>query len=71
MNVERVKVGFGTTINLGNYNSARFDVEFEARLDVDEDAGEAARVLHLQAVDEVKREARERIRRLQEEQGDG
>ena len=60
MQVERVKVGFGTTINLGNFNSMRLDVEYEARIETGEDADEVIGALHNQAVAEVKRQASDR-----------
>lgn len=66
MRVERVTVGFGCTLNLGNFNSARFDVQFEARLEEGEDALAAVHELHEQAVAEVKRQAAARKSRERE-----
>ena len=38
---DRVKYSFGLTVNTGNYNSARFDVEYETDVQSDETPEEA------------------------------
>ncbi len=66
MQITKVTVGFGSTINLGNYNSARFDVQLEAELDEGEDVEQAVQQLHQQARDNVRRQALPIIRRNSE-----
>ena len=36
MKNDRIKVSFGATVNLGKYESARFDVEYETDIGEDE-----------------------------------
>lgn len=55
--ITKVKAGFGSTVNLGNYNSARFDVELEAELEAGDDPQEVMAALHEEAREEVKRQA--------------
>ncbi len=62
MRVDRVRVAFGSTVNTGNFNSLRFDVEFEAQLEPADDAIETVRFLHDQASAEVKRQASARVK---------
>lgn len=62
MNIKRVTVGFGSTVNLGDFNSMRLDVQYEADLTPFEDAIEATAELHKLAVEQVKQQALERRR---------
>lgn len=62
MKVERVRVSFGATVNTGNFNSLRFDVEFEPQLEPGDYAIETVRFLHDHASAEVKRQARARVK---------
>jgi hypothetical protein len=63
MRVKTITVGFGSTINLGNYNSARLDVQYEVELDEGEDAESVTRQIHEQAREEVRRQALPIVRR--------
>lgn len=46
MQIEKVNVHLGETINLGNYESSRVDIMMEARIDEGEDADEVYRRLY-------------------------
>lgn len=48
MKVKEVKVNKGVTVNLGNFNSFRYDVELKAEVEDDED--------HLQVVVDLGKE---------------
>lgn len=49
MKIDTVKINYGRTINMGNYESTRLDVELSATLAPGEDAGKVADELRAQA----------------------
>lgn len=59
MKISKVSVGYGRTINLGNYNSARLDAICEVTLNEDDDPDEAYRL----AWDRVEHEVRQGYRK--------
>ncbi len=63
MQITKITVAFGSTVNLGNYNSARFDVALEAQLEAGDDPLLVAQQLHEQAREEARRQALPVIRR--------
>lgn len=67
--IERVTASFGATLNAGNYESVRVDVQFEARVEEGEDPHTAARWLMQQAKDHV-REASAAAKRAAREGAD-
>jgi len=56
MNITTVKITRGVTINLGNYESLRLDVEMVADVALDADQLQATINLHNIVLDEVERE---------------
>lgn len=54
MIVDRVRVTFGTTRNLGDYNSLKLELALEAGVEEGEDALVVARELHERAAAELK-----------------
>lgn len=54
MKVKQISVSYGRTINLGNFESARFDCSMTADLEDVENTNEAALELWEQARDQVK-----------------
>jgi hypothetical protein len=65
MKITKVTVGFGSTVNLGNFNSARFDVQLEAELEPGEDADTIINDLHLAARGHVQAQALPIVRKNQ------
>lgn len=57
MKAERVRVAFGSTVNLGNYNTIRLDVELIAAVEEGEDWHAVVALPHEEAKAEVKRQA--------------
>jgi len=49
LKITNIKVNYGRTINMGNYESVRLDVELSATLAPGEDAGKVADELRAQA----------------------
>lgn len=49
MKIETVKINYGKTINLGNYESCRLDIELTASLGPDDDAANVADDLRARA----------------------
>ena len=60
MNVKQVRVAFGATVNTGNFNSLRFDVEMVADLEPGDEVEPTLALLHERCADEVRRQARAR-----------
>ena len=56
-------VRFGSTVNLGNFNSARFDVEASAELEAGDDPRNVANQLHELCREEARRQARPIVQR--------
>jgi hypothetical protein len=54
MRVLTVSVGYARTFNLGDYNSAKFEVAFSAEVDEGEDATEAHAALWAMARDAMR-----------------
>lgn len=49
MKIDTVKVNYGKTINLGNYESARIDIELSATIEDNDNPQETAEQLRQQA----------------------
>lgn len=55
MKIETVKVNYGRTVNLGNYESTRLDIELSATLTHEDDATMVADELRSQAKLQINR----------------
>lgn len=55
MKIEKVKVAYGRTVNLGNFESMRVDVEFQATIDAGETPENVCEKLETLCKSEVKR----------------
>lgn len=55
MKIEKVKVAYGRTVNLGNFESMRVDVEFQATIEAGETPENVTEKLEILAKSEVKR----------------
>lgn len=63
MTITKIQVSFGSTVNLGNYSSARFDVQLEAELGDDDEPTLVVAALHEQCREEVRAQALPIVRR--------
>lgn len=62
MKLEKVTVNFGKTVNLGNYESFRYDVEFSAKLSENDNPETATEILRQLAKLQVEKAIRYQLR---------
>lgn len=63
MKITIIKINYGRTINRGNFESERIDVEFSATVEDNESAQDIVFELQRMAKDEVRKIANQKIKR--------